>query len=421
MDETVLNGLQKLKLTKEEGEEICITSTTQSNLLEECSLSLFGRLLSDHHQNSRALKNTLRTAWKLGSDLRIVDVGNRILQFKFNSRFQMEWVEKSGPWNFEDNFLLLCRWRAGLTSTNIDFTHSSFWVQVWGLPFEFMNEEVGKDIGGTIGKFLEVDKRSWQSDQAKYMRIKVDVQLDKPLRRGGFVSSPESGKHWVYYKYERIPTLCFRCGRISHDVKHCSDTVVGHETETQYGDWMRAGWNSKWGPSRSRTTSSSGRTAIAEGTDGGGLGASANIMGTSEPDSLGETNGSNTKPALGSAQVASTEKNLSSMLVQMADTQVGWDKTESLNLKVMEKAKGTSRDCGRKETSHSSLAPKEGSLDECSTVGHMQEFKGKAHEATSPLRQKLDCTCKGVATPPVQGPTKDNKQKKKPSLKKIAR
>nr|POE86900.1 hypothetical protein CFP56_24891 [Quercus suber] len=109
------------------------------------------------------------------------------------------------------------------------------------------------------------------------------------------------------------------------------------------------------------------------------------------------------------------------MLLQMADTQVRWDKTESLNLKVMEEAKGTSRDCGRKETSHSSLAPKKGSLDECSIVGHMQEFKGKAHEATSPLRQKLDRKCKEVATPPVQGPTKDNKQKKKPSLKKIAR
>ena len=87
MDETALNDLQKLKLTKEKGEEICIISTNQSNHLEECSLSLFGKLLSDRHQNSRALKNTFRMAWKLGSDLRIVDVGNSILQFKFSSRF----------------------------------------------------------------------------------------------------------------------------------------------------------------------------------------------------------------------------------------------------------------------------------------------------------------------------------------------
>ena len=34
---------------------------------------------------------------KMGSYLRIVEVGNSILQFKFGSRCQLEWVEKSGP------------------------------------------------------------------------------------------------------------------------------------------------------------------------------------------------------------------------------------------------------------------------------------------------------------------------------------
>lgn len=79
MEETVLNELQILKLTKEEGKEIRITNTSQDTLLEECSLSLFGKLLSDRQQNAHALKHTLRTAWKLGSDLRIVNVGNDIL------------------------------------------------------------------------------------------------------------------------------------------------------------------------------------------------------------------------------------------------------------------------------------------------------------------------------------------------------
>ena len=60
---------------------------------------MFGRSLSNRHQNLRALKNTLRAAWKMASDLRIVEVGNSILQFKFGSKCQLEWVEKSGPWN----------------------------------------------------------------------------------------------------------------------------------------------------------------------------------------------------------------------------------------------------------------------------------------------------------------------------------
>ena len=110
MDNMVVEGLSNLSLTKEEEEEIYIKSRCKSDLLEECSLSLFGRLLADRNQNLRVLKNTLRMAWKMGSDLQIVEVGNGIMQFKFSSEYQMKWVEQNGPWNFENNLLLLCRW-----------------------------------------------------------------------------------------------------------------------------------------------------------------------------------------------------------------------------------------------------------------------------------------------------------------------
>ena len=85
MDQEVVNSLGNLKLTKEE-EDIVVANSSSSGILEECSLSLFGRLLSDRHQNLRALKNTLKAAWKMGFDLRIVEVENSILQFKFGSR-----------------------------------------------------------------------------------------------------------------------------------------------------------------------------------------------------------------------------------------------------------------------------------------------------------------------------------------------
>ena len=75
----MVDRLLNLRLTKEEEEEIPITIRCKSELLEECFLSLFGRLLLDRHQNQRAMKNTSRSAWKMGSDLQIVDVGNNVL------------------------------------------------------------------------------------------------------------------------------------------------------------------------------------------------------------------------------------------------------------------------------------------------------------------------------------------------------
>ena len=250
MEQAILDGLQNLQLTKEEEEGIQLSNPSREEWLEECHLSLFGKLLSDRKQNQRALKSILRSAWRMGSELRIVEVGNDIFQFKFNSKHQLEWVEKNGPWNFDNNLLLLSRWRKGLTATNICFSHSPFWVQIWGIPFELMREETGRDVGNKIGKCLEVDRRPWQSDQAKYMRVRVEMLLNKPLLRGGYLLNEEGERMWVSFKYERLPTVCYRCGVLGHDNRHCA--VIGAEqgVESQYGDWIRANGSSRSGQER---------------------------------------------------------------------------------------------------------------------------------------------------------------------------
>lgn len=118
-----------------------------------------------------------------------------------------------------------------------------------------MSDEVGRELGNNIGKFIEVDWQTRQSDQAKFIRVRVDLQLDKPLRRGGKVASVEGEKYWVSFRYERLPKFCFQCGRLGHDEKHCTE-LLAHQNPKQYGDWLRAQGSSKVGVERSRSTSS---------------------------------------------------------------------------------------------------------------------------------------------------------------------
>lgn len=118
-----------MRLTKEEEVQIVVSKEDKAEMLEQCALSMVGRLLTKRKQNQRALKNTLRLAWKASPNLRIVEVGNDIFQFKFSNEYQLQWVETNGPWNFENNLLLLQRWKRGMTANNINFTHSPFWLQ----------------------------------------------------------------------------------------------------------------------------------------------------------------------------------------------------------------------------------------------------------------------------------------------------
>ena len=55
---------------------------------------------------------------------------------------------------------------------------------MWGLPFILINEEAGKDIGESIGRVLEVDCKAIAADQARFLRIIVELPLAKPIKRG---------------------------------------------------------------------------------------------------------------------------------------------------------------------------------------------------------------------------------------------
>lgn len=106
----------------------------------------------------------------------------------------MEWMEGNYPWNFDNNLLLLGKWRKGLSISNIDFTHSPLWVQIWGLPFVNLSEDVGRDLGNSLGHYIETYKRSWLSEQARFIRIQVDLLFNKPFRRGGNIVNLEGEK-----------------------------------------------------------------------------------------------------------------------------------------------------------------------------------------------------------------------------------
>ena len=64
----------------------------------------------------------------------------------------------------------------------MEFPCVSIWLQVWGLPFDLINEESGKDIGESVGKVMEVDYKAIAADQARFLRIRVELPLGKPIK-----------------------------------------------------------------------------------------------------------------------------------------------------------------------------------------------------------------------------------------------
>ena len=70
------------------------------------------------------------------------------------------------------------------------------------------------------------------------------LPISKPIRRGSFIARSDGEKHWVKFKYERLPLFCHFCGMLGHDVKNCVEyfvaTKMGGTVDYQYGDFLKA-------------------------------------------------------------------------------------------------------------------------------------------------------------------------------------
>lgn len=130
MDPNILDYIKQISLMAEEMSNIAIQHNSRDKILEDCLLSLLGHFLTERPFNETIAKNLLRASWKLGNDLKIVDVGDDIFQFRFKLKSQMEWVLNKGSWSFENRLLVVQRWERGLTTQIITFPTVVLWVQV---------------------------------------------------------------------------------------------------------------------------------------------------------------------------------------------------------------------------------------------------------------------------------------------------
>ena len=86
-----------------------------------------------------------------------------------------------------------------------------------------------------------MDCKAIKTDQARFLRVRVEVPLDRPLWRGGHIVSPEGDATKVVFRYECLVGCCFPCGRIGHEVKECKSANEEDKNAKPYGEWLKAG------------------------------------------------------------------------------------------------------------------------------------------------------------------------------------
>lgn len=208
--------------------------------------SLVGKLVSNKTFKSGVVKLVLQRAWWHLKGFSVDSIAGNTFLFTFHSQQDRNRIWDRRPWTINGAHLVLKKWDPNLALEDIDFTFSSFWVQVHGLPLKYLNRTNVEKIGNLIGSVNKVQEEVKQNLAGlRFLRFNVELDTTKPIS-SGFFHKQGSGGTWVHFRYERLADFCYQCGLLGHQTHHCSQASFGSNTSEAekfsnlYGPWIKA-------------------------------------------------------------------------------------------------------------------------------------------------------------------------------------
>ncbi|KAK6128791.1 hypothetical protein DH2020_037427 [Rehmannia glutinosa] len=206
----------RLSLATEETTMISSSPLAQDSV--DLTLCLAGKILAPCNISSDQILSLFKRLWNPKGSFSCKTVHDNTFLFSFGNILDKRRVIVGSPWLFDIHLLVINEVVTDVKPSTMVFSHCEFWIQLHQLPLGLMNRGFAEYVGNSIGEFIDVDADPSGSVIGKIVRIKVKMDITKPLLRV-LHAEYHGQKHPLFLKYERLPNFCFHCGIIGHVVK----------------------------------------------------------------------------------------------------------------------------------------------------------------------------------------------------------
>ncbi|KAM0854871.1 hypothetical protein ACQ4PT_050154 [Festuca glaucescens] len=237
-DEDLDDMFSHLKLNKEELDDVVIGVDEAREYQQAARWLEIGKVHTSRSFSADALFEKMKVIWNLSRDLIFREAGENLFIFQMHCLGDWKKVVHQGPWTFRGWGVLIEDYDGLSDPEKFVFGGIYVWAQIHGTPELYQKQEVIDNLARRVGKIKEVQMSPKLFYEGNYVRIRVRIDISRPLMRFVSLTLPE-GKRRLAVKYEKIPFFCKRFGLLGHDHEECGDGVWT-EKQLQYGSWMLA-------------------------------------------------------------------------------------------------------------------------------------------------------------------------------------
>lgn len=204
------------------------------------SLGMAGRVWTERNINAPALIDMMRRIWNPRYGMEANCIGKNMFFFQFHHWMDKDRVMEAQPWHFDRHVIILSNVTGEQKPSDIPLFQVPFWVRIYDLPFKGRNtENNAKMLGNKVGTFIKVDTSDVVGIN-KSMRVRVLIDVRKPLQQEVEVRMKGGTKETFKVTYEKLPLFCYVCGKLGHGEKDCHTILENPDAKLLFSDKIRA-------------------------------------------------------------------------------------------------------------------------------------------------------------------------------------
>lgn len=147
------------------------------------------------------------------------------------------------PWLVDRCAVLLEPLNEGIDPKEVDVMLMKIVVRLHFIPPNLRSGKVVEQLGSALGVLVERVSGK-RDDFQDYVRIRVRMDVTKPLKRGSFLRLGDGSRKWVAFTYELMPLYCYLCCIVGHMEKRCPSRYhkdfVDPRSNFSFGEWLNA-------------------------------------------------------------------------------------------------------------------------------------------------------------------------------------